>query len=500
MKSKFTARFRALIATTLAAALIAPTSPALAARYGSDRIGGVPLSQGTVAWTSAPDVAMPEGIVIDASTGRALWARSANTQRAMASTTKMMTALLTLQRGGLDKTATVSRRASNVEYGIGLHAGERLKVRKLLELALVASSNDAAFTLGEYGGNGNMGAFVGKMNAQARALGMTHTHYVNPHGLDASGHYSSAADLTKVARALMRYPEARRIMTMRSVILPKASGRPARKLKATDELLGVYWGLNGVKTGFTDKAGYCFVGSAQRNGVWLMTVVMGTPNDSQRFVQTARLLDWGFRHYKRRTLASRNATVALVPTAADPTRNILTRFDTTVTANVFDFDGAISRSTSLPVRQTLPVYARQPIGTVTFSQGTRKLAQASAVSAGSLGSVGETVAVLPMSNYPEHSVVARASSVTTVPPFDPKTALHRTVVLPSSVAAPVTKGDRLGEIVYSQQRRVILRVPVFADNSVEAPGFLDVLAMSLARGWRTLIGANRPTASTVAER
>jgi len=482
---------RAVVSGAVALALLAP-STALAWRDPADKVSGVPLSEGKIAYSSAPDIDAAGGILVS-SDGHSLWSRGANARRPMASTTKMMTALLVLEHGGLGRTVTVSRNASRVAYGIGLRPGERMKVRKLLELALVASSNDAAYALGETV-SGNMPAFIRKMNARARELGLDHTHFTSPHGLDARGHYSTPKDLATLAQLVMKKPEFRRIVKLRQVRIAPSRGRK-RVLKSTDELLGRYAGLKGVKTGFTGRAKYCFVGYAERNGVSLYSVVLGTASNAARFAQTRRLLDWGFKHMKPQKLTIGPAGVAR--TAADPQKGISARFEQRVSVPVFDLDGAIGRKSALATNVALPVFKGQPLGSVTFMQGRRSLATVKVVSARAVSSVNETVGAVPVNDYVDRSVVVRAGDSSWVPVFDPKRPVQRQVVLPSKITAPVTLRQRLGEIVYSQDGHVIVRVPAVAGEAVPAPGPLARLGISLIRGWRTVFGG--PMVSPVVE-
>jgi len=263
------------LALVVSFALLGAPSPAVAKRLPTDQIAGLSLASVDPSLTVAPDITAVTGVLVDA-TGRQLWSRQPTTRRAMASTTKMMTALVVLERSSADEMVTISSAASNVPYATGLIAGERMSVRQLLELALVASSNDAVTALAQHVG-GSEGAFVTIMNDRAHELELDETHFANPHGLDRPGHYSSAEDLASLSRTAMLLPEFRRIVTLKSVTLPSYEERPARLLKSTDELLGSYAGILGIKTGFTDDAKYSLVSSAERDGVTLTAVILGAP-------------------------------------------------------------------------------------------------------------------------------------------------------------------------------------------------------------------------------
>ena len=173
-------RVRAFIIAVLIL-ILTPVSPGLGAPI--ERIGGVPVESDTTLSAAVPDVAMPAG-VLRTSDGRTLWERDPDAERAMASTTKIMTALVVLDAADLDEMVTVSAQAAAVgESEAGLVAGESYTVERLLEAMLVHSGNDAAFALAEHVG-GDINGFVALMNAKAASIGLTHTAYTNPHGLD----------------------------------------------------------------------------------------------------------------------------------------------------------------------------------------------------------------------------------------------------------------------------------------------------------------------------
>ena len=481
-------RSRATLATTLALALaLSAPAPALAQRAPADAIAGVPLSAGKIATTAAPDIDARAGILV-ASDGRVLWSRQPDAKRAMASTTKMMTALVALRRVSLDETVTISKAATQVEYAVALRVGERVNVRKLIELMLVSSANDAAWALGEHVG-GNMPAFVKMMNDEAAKEGLTRTHFANPHGLDARGHYTSATDLAKLAQIVMGYPEIRRIVAMKRVAI---GGRRARRVFATtDDMLGRYRGVVGVKTGFTDDAGFCFVAQAERDGVTLVAVVLGTGNNAARFTQAGRLLDWGFKHQVRRSLASGVETVGVVPVSNHPEIAVPARVADATSAVLFDMDGEVSSSVLLEKTVAGPVFAGQPLGTIDYQQGERMLTRMPVVAAASISLVGERVGAVPVADFVDRTVDARIGAISAAPAFDTTGTVSRRLVLEPQIAAPVAQGQPLGEIVYSQGDRVVARVPILAATSVEAPGALERFGIWIERGWRGVFGGSQ---------
>jgi serine-type D-Ala-D-Ala carboxypeptidase (penicillin-binding protein 5/6) len=227
-------------------------------------------------------------VLVATGAGEVLYERSPERELPMASITKLMTAIVVLERKRPGDLMTVRETAAGVgESSVHLLVGEKLSVRDLLAAALIQSANDAAFALAA-GTAGSVSEFVGLMNAKARQLGLAHTHFVRPDGLDVPGHYSSARDVLKLARVAMKKPLVRRLVAMQSATI--AGGR---SLFSWNDLLGRYPGLIGVKTGHTNAAGWCEVAAARRDGVTIYTVVLGSPSRAQRNADLTRLLAWG---------------------------------------------------------------------------------------------------------------------------------------------------------------------------------------------------------------
>jgi D-alanyl-D-alanine carboxypeptidase (penicillin-binding protein 5/6) len=344
-----------------------------------ERVGGVDIVTSPDALAAAvPDVSMPAGALV-AADGRELWSRDAETRRAMASTTKIMTAIVVLERAGLEDQVEISSEVGSVgESAADVRPGDALSVRQLLEAMLVKSGNDAALALAIDIG-GDEAGFVDLMNAKAEELGLRDTHFTNSHGLDAEDHYTTAAELSVMARYAMNLPEFRRIVGLRSITLDGVGGR--RIFESLNLMLDDYPGANGIKTGWTSDAGYCLVASAKREGVELIAVVLGTRNERARFDQAQALLDWGFGHYALRQPAEQARPVGRVPVAD--------YLDVAVTAlvaqnepvAVFDLDGEIEQAVSLAPEIDAPVAAGDRVGMLSVTQGERLLAQVPLVAA-----------------------------------------------------------------------------------------------------------------------
>lgn len=247
----------------------------------------------------APALQAKAAIVMEASTGDVLFAENPRQRRPIASTTKLMTVLVALQRTDLDDIFSAANyHAATVESQIGLRAGERMSVRDLLRATLLPSANDAAATIA-IGTMGSTQAFVEEMNRRAVALGLRDTHYTTPIGLDDPGNYSSARDLARLAIRLRGYEFFRR-----TTDLPRAtlrSGARPRVVINRNTLVRRFPSVNGVKTGHTSKAGYVLVGSASRGGVTVVSVVLGEPNEHARDVDSLALLRYGLRGYEAAT-------------------------------------------------------------------------------------------------------------------------------------------------------------------------------------------------------
>jgi D-alanyl-D-alanine carboxypeptidase (penicillin-binding protein 5/6) len=220
-----------------------------------------------------------------------LYRRAAEERRAIASTTKLMTALLTMERARLSEAAIASSYvASPIESRLSLRPGERMSVADLLRGLMLESANDAAVTLAEHV-SGTRGAFVRLMNRRARELDLADTHYENPIGLDAPGNYSSARDLARLAVELRRHRFIRRIADRTSATL--RTGYRPRTIRNRNTLLTRDPRVNGLKTGYTGSAGYVLVGTRKRAGVTLVSVVLGTPSPAARDHDALALLRWG---------------------------------------------------------------------------------------------------------------------------------------------------------------------------------------------------------------
>jgi D-alanyl-D-alanine carboxypeptidase (penicillin-binding protein 5/6) len=371
-RTPFARRTAVLTALLVSALLLAGAGPASAAVLDADYIGRIQVADAPSLRSKAPDLYIPSGVLMTMD-GRELWARNPESRRAMASTTKIMTAVVILEKADLNTVVTVDKVASAVgQSSMGLVAGERIPLGELLKGVLVQSGNDAATLAAETVG-GSVESFVAMMNAKAAQLDLVNTHYVNPHGLDAKGHYTSAEDLTALARYAMRNPVFRQIVGTYTVKV--RSDRYTHVLTNHNSLLKSYKGTEGVKTGWTDNAGYCVVFAVKRGNIEFVGTVMGAANETGRAQQATKLIDWGFAHYKATTIVQAGETLGRVPVSDYLDRTVGAETAETTSMPVFDLAGPVQRRIELKADVPAPVSKGDVIGTMTLYQGDSVLTQ-----------------------------------------------------------------------------------------------------------------------------
>lgn len=270
----------------------------------------------TVAGPTVPAVRSHYAVLMDAATGKILWARNAAVHRPMASTTKMMTAILLLERGRLTDTVTATNDVAGLpDSSLHLSPGEKLTLHDLLYAMLLRSANDTAVAGADYL-CGSVPAFVAQMNAKAKEIGASDTHFVTPNGLYAPGHYSTAADLAKIAAyATANLPEFNAIVRTPKYKITRSIHIHDEWVKNTAyTFLLKFPGADGVKTGYVHQAGHCFVGSATRlasdGKSWRLIAVALNSNDCREDV--ASLLNYGFHNFQPTEVVPLNAGVGTV--------------------------------------------------------------------------------------------------------------------------------------------------------------------------------------------
>jgi len=321
---------------------------------------GSPSPFPTALATPTPTLRRPRihavaAVLEDLGTGQVLYGLRPDAPRAIASTTKIMTAYLVLQREQPGRVVTVgpdaaSLGAENVGLlKLGLGLGEKLSVRGLLYALLLQSSNDGAVALAD-AVSGTTDRFVALMNRTARQIGLTRTRFYSPNGLDDRG-YSTARSLAGVTRLAERIPEFAKIVRTRYRTIPAPAGRQPRTVQNRNVLLWLYPGAIGVKTGYTAKAGFCLVAAASSGGQRLVAVVLGEPSDESSFDDAATLLDYGFHAFVRRQVVTAGQT-----------------FRFAVRGTTYAFEAArslrawiLASRTARPPRYSLRISSRRPL-------------------------------------------------------------------------------------------------------------------------------------------
>ena len=314
----------------------------------------------TVPVSAVPDDVPPElsaasAVVINADTLGVLYGKGESERRAMASTTKIMTALLTLEAGDLDSRFTADSMAIRVEgTSMGLREGDIVTRRALVYGMLLPSGNDAA-NAAAVSVAGSIPAFAELMNRRAAQLGMRDTHFVTPSGLDANGHYTTAYDMALLTAEALKNKDFREICSVRSATVEFGRPPEPRRLYNSNKLLAMYDGCIGVKTGFTDNARRCLVSAAEREGCTLIAVTLNAPDD---WNDHKKLLDYGFERVKPYGVRIDSYSAEVVGGTAD---NVSAVPAESVTMGLTD-----EESKRLSVRYSLPefVYAQVNAGDV----------------------------------------------------------------------------------------------------------------------------------------
>jgi D-alanyl-D-alanine carboxypeptidase (penicillin-binding protein 5/6) len=338
---------------------------------------------------SAPPPALPAAAwYLVGEDGAVLAARREDEPRAVASITKLMTAIVTLEHARPSEVVTVTRRSSNVgESTANLGAGERLPVATLLRALLVASANDAADALAFHVGRGSTDRFVDLMNAKARELGLEQTRFENPHGLDEPGHVSSAEDATRLLRYALGIPFVRDALDRETVELPGG-----RDFPTTDDLLGSWPPLLGGKTGHTADAGWSEAAAARARGVTVYGTVLGSPSRSRRNEALQALLAYGLARYHRVAAIDASRVYALAETGYGLS-DLELRAPRNVVLTIREGKPLLERIVA-PRAVELPVRRGQRIGRVEVFDGSRLVASSPLVAARAVsepGFIGKSV-------------------------------------------------------------------------------------------------------------
>ena len=326
--------------------------------------------------SEALTVAAKGAVLIDGASGRVLFGQNENEQFPMASTTKVMTTLLALENAALDEEVTAGKNAAGVTgTSLYLSQGETLSMEHMLYGLMLRSGNDAAVAVAEHIA-GSVPAFAEMMNQRAAELNAD-AHFVNPHGLDADGHKTSAFGLARIMREAMKNPEFRTITGTKRKIIPWVGNEYSRVLENKNKLLTTYEGATGGKTGFTNKAGRCLVFSAERDDLELIGVVLNCPT---WFDTATVMLDYGFEHFRMENAYNAGEIVRAIP--------VINGEDAAVNANVEEglkaavpIGSAVDIIVTLPDSLDAPVHAGDILGTAAIKTGGDVIAQCNLIAA-----------------------------------------------------------------------------------------------------------------------
>lgn len=298
-------------------------------------------------------------ILTEASSGRVLFASNAEAKRAMASTTKIMTALVVIENCELDDIVAIPKEAVGIEgSSIYLAAGEKLTVKELLYGLMLRSGNDAATALAMHC-SGSVASFVALMNSYAQNIGALNTSFANPSGLPAKDHYTTAYDLALISAKAMKHDVFREIVSTQKVTITWDGHNTDRLLINKNKMLYQYDGADGIKTGYTIAAGRCLVSSATRNGMTLIAVVL---NSSPMYADCSAMLDFGFENYSMTELVSADTVMGSVTIKHGFEKSITYKASNTVSVPLAKTDSFFITARIEAESMEAPVYANEVIG------------------------------------------------------------------------------------------------------------------------------------------
>ncbi|HAW60262.1 MAG TPA: D-alanyl-D-alanine carboxypeptidase [Actinobacteria bacterium] len=320
-----------------------------------------------------PAIGAQSGILVDAQTGQVLWEKNPHQKRSIASTTKIMTAALVLERAQFTDIVTTSQEAADVgEAELYLSPGEQRTVEELLYGLLLRSANDAAMALAEHVG-GSVEHFVELMNKKTELIGARNTNFTDPHGLTDGDHYSTAYDLSLIARYALLDPGFAKIVSTEHRTIPWPDNQYPRELENHNKLLKRYPYADGVKTGYTRKAGYCLVASATKDRAKLLSVVLGSLTSEACYTDSERLLDYGFMNFRRERVVQRGKVYKAVnlPVWEGEKLNLIAISDLFI--QVKQNPRTLENEVSFEEPKVLPIFKGQKFGEVIVTQDGQEL-------------------------------------------------------------------------------------------------------------------------------
>ena len=326
---------------------------------------------GNIAYSKKPGIKTPSisswyAVVMDYESGRVLYEKDCKKVVPMASTTKIMTAIVAIENSSLKEIVTISKKASSVGGStIGLREGQNLTIEELLYGLMLQSGNDCAIAIAEHVA-GSVEKFMVMMNSKAFDIGAFNSHFITPHGLDSDGHFTTAYDLALITRYAMNIELFAEIVSSKDIILDGAMG--TRKFHNINKLLWSYDGADGVKTGYTGKAGKCLVSSASHNEKRIICIVL---NSSSRWDDSKKLLEFGFKNFDNRIVLNNSDYYKKIPVTMGDKKELSVGFSETLDIPItVEEKDSLSIEISLPNAINAPVYKGMQIGKlILYSNG-----------------------------------------------------------------------------------------------------------------------------------
>ena len=324
----------------------------------------------------APTVSAKSAVLIEAESGEIIFGKSADERLPMASTTKIMTALVAIENADISKTVSVSPAAVGVEgSSVYLYADERMTLEDLLYAMMLESANDAATAIAiEVGGD--LDTFVDMMNERAQKMGLSDTHFENPHGLDGESHYTTAYELALIAREAMSNSKFLEICSTYKKTIPLNETEGVRLLINHNKMLRSYNGAVGIKTGFTKKSGRCLVSAVEREGLTFIAVTLGAPDD---WKDHTALLDYGFSLYEARTLCDVGSFSYVMPLSGGDVDHVILENVQKITVILPRNTGEIKCVVELPRFCLAPVKSGEEIGRLVYYLDGEKIAESAII-------------------------------------------------------------------------------------------------------------------------
>ena len=318
-----------------------------------------------------PNVTATSAIVIEASTGHVIYSRNPDLLMFPASTTKIMTLIMALEHGGLDEIVEVSATASAAEGStLWLDPGEHIPLNDLLYGMIMVSANDASVAIAEHLG-GNVANFAAQMTQRAHELGAVNSNFTNPHGLTEEEHYTTARDLAILASYGLKLPGFEQIVTQQEAAFGWIHDDENKLLRTENQLLWMYNGCNGIKTGYTERAGRCVVCAAKRNGIQLISVVL---DGLYMWNDSIIMLDYGFENISSETLIKSDEVVKTLPIISGRRKSMPVKTAGEIIVPVFKNDDAYQINYDIPEVLTAPITNGESIGKVRVMIDGREIA------------------------------------------------------------------------------------------------------------------------------